>query len=274
MPAKPVIRAFIDDPLNLFELSISVGGGIIAGLLGGLLGIGGGIVLMPVLRFYLGLSPAVSAGTCIVAVFFTTLGGSFRHYKLGHVNIQSIIPVITAGAISTMVFSLVFLFFTQRERWLDLGTGVVFSFISLRMMVEGWGEFSRKKRKDDTRSEIGGSMGGKLAIGGIAGILPGLLGIGTGAILVPAFVLFLKAPIKIAIGASLTSFSVNAFISALIKTFQGFVYLPVALPICLGTLIGSNIGAVMNKHSPSSFLKILFGLAFSYVSYQYFVIFF
>ncbi len=259
--------------VNFIELSIIFGSGIFAGLLGGLLGIGGGIVLMPVLRFYLGLSPAVSIGTCIVAVFFTTLGGTFRHYKLGHVNIQSIIPVITAGAISTIVFSLVFLFFTQRERWLDRGTGVVFSLISLRMMIEGWAEFIRKKREEGTGGEIGGSTWSKITLGGIAGVLPGLFGIGTGAILIPAFVLFLKAPIKIAIGASLTSFSVNAFISALIKTFQGFVYLPVALPICLGTLIGSNIGAVLNKHSPSSMLKILFSLAFSYVSYQYIVIF-
>jgi uncharacterized protein len=260
--------------VNLIELSLIFGSGIVAGLLGGLLGIGGGIVLLPVLRFYLGLSPAVSAGTCIVAVFFTTLGGSFRHYQLGHVNIRSILPVITAGAISTIVFSLVFLFFTRRERWLDLGTGVVFSLISLRMMIEGWAEFSRKKRSEGTGGEIGGSTWGKLTLGGSAGILPGLLGIGTGAVLVPAFVLFLKAPIKIAIGASLTSFSVNALISALIKFIQGYVYLPVALPICLGTLVGSNIGAVLNKRFPSSILKILFGLAFSYVSYQYLVFFF
>ena len=228
---------------------------------------------MPILRFYWGLSPAVSAGTCIVAVFFTTLGGSFRHYRLGHVKIRSILPVITAGAISTIVFSLVFLYFTRRESWLDLGTGLVFSLISLRMMAEGWGEFSRKKGIEGTGNEIGGSTWAKLTIGGIAGILPGLLGIGTGAVLVPAFVFFLKAPIKMAIGSSLTAFSVNALFSAVLKSFQGFVYLPVVLPICLGTLIGSNIGAVLNKHFPSSFLKILFGVAFSYVSYQYLAFF-
>jgi uncharacterized membrane protein YfcA len=253
---------------------IIFGSGILAGILGGFLGIGGGIVIMPILRFFLGLSPAVSAGTCIVAVFFTTLGGSFRHYKLGHVNIRSILPVIIAGGISTIVFSLAFLYFTRRERWLDLGTGLVFSLISLRMVIEGGGNLLGKKAKESTGSKIRGSTLGKLTIGGIAGILPGLLGIGTGAILVPAFALFLKAPIKIAIGSSLTSFSVNAFFSALLKLFQGFVYLPVAFPICLGTLIGSNIGAILNKRSPSSVLKILFGIAFSYVSYQYILIFF
>jgi hypothetical protein len=258
----------------LIELFIVFIGGVLAGTLGGLLGIGGGIVLMPILRFFVGLSPAVSAGTCIVAVFFTTLGGSFRHYKLGHVNIRSLLPVIIAGGISTIVFSMVFLYFTRRERWLDLGTGLVFSLISFRMVIEGCVDLLGKKVKEGIGSEIRGSTWGKLTIGGIAGILPGLLGIGTGAILVPAFALFLKVPIKIAIGSSLTSFSVNAFFSALLKFFQGFVYLPVALPICLGTLIGSNIGAVLNKRFPSSALKILFGIAFSCVSYQYILVFF
>jgi uncharacterized membrane protein YfcA len=260
--------------LNISELLIIFGGGILAGILGGLLGIGGGIVLMPIIRFFMGLSPAVSAGTCIVAVFFTTIGGSFSHYKLRHVNIRSILPVIIAGGISTILFSMVFLYFTQREGWLDLGTGMVFSLISLRMIIEGLGDLTRKRVKEGIGSEIRGSIWGKLTIGGIAGVLPGLLGIGTGAILVPAFALFLKAPIKIAIGSSLACFSVNAFFSSLLKFFQGFVYLPVALPICLGTLIGSNVGAVLNKHFPSSVLRILFGIAFSYVSYQYILIFF
>jgi uncharacterized membrane protein YfcA len=250
------------------------GGGILAGIVGGVLGIGGGIVLMPILRFLVGLSAAVSAGTCIAAVFFTTLGGSFRHYKLGHVNIRSILPVIIAGAISTILFSMVFLYFTRREWWLDLGTGLVFSLISLRMVMEGCWGLLRRRLKEGRGNEIQGSAWGKLSIGGFAGILPGLLGIGTGAVLVPAFALVLKAPIKIAIGSSLASFSVNAFFSALLKCLQGFIYFPVALPICLGALIGSNIGAVLNKRFPSWVLKILFGIAFSYVSYQYILVFF
>ncbi|NWF94027.1 MAG: sulfite exporter TauE/SafE family protein [Syntrophaceae bacterium] len=135
---------------------------------------------------------------------------------------------------------------------MDLGTGLVFSLISLRMIIQGCGNLLGKKTKESTGSKIRGSTCGKLTIGGIAGIPPGLLGIGTGAILVPAFALFLKAPIKIAIGSSLACFSVSAFFSSLLKFFQGFVYLPVALPICLGTLIGSTVDAVLNKQNVNS----------------------
>jgi uncharacterized membrane protein YfcA len=151
---------------------------------------------------------------------------------------------------------------------------LVFSLISLRMIIEGFVNLVRKKDKETTGTEIRGSTRGKLTLGGIAGILPSLFGIGTGAILVPAFALFLKAPIKIAIGSSLACFSVNAFFSSLLKFSQGFVYLPVALPICLGTLFGSNLGAMLNKRFPSPVLNTLFGSAFSYVSYQYVLTFF
>ncbi|MFC1639167.1 TSUP family transporter [Gemmatimonadota bacterium] len=108
-----------------------------AGTLGGLLGIGGGVVLMPLLRFVLGLSPARAAGTCILAVFFTTLGGSYRHFRLGHLDIKFSVPVIVSGLATTTVFSLLFVPLANHGRWLDVGIGVVFSMISLRMILEG-----------------------------------------------------------------------------------------------------------------------------------------
>ncbi|MCK4526651.1 sulfite exporter TauE/SafE family protein [candidate division WOR-3 bacterium] len=255
----------------MIDLLITFVSGIVAGLLGGLLGIGGGIVLMPVLRFFVGLSPAFAAGTCIMAVFFTTFGGTYRHYKLGHINIRSIIPIIITGALFTIIFSLIFLYFTQRERWLDLGLGLVFSFVSIRMIIEGLPIFKVKKASG---SELRGSLLQKFAVGSAAGILPGLFGIGTGAILVPAFTFVFKAPIKIAMASSLACFAVNAFLSSLFKFSQGFVDIKVAVPICLGTLIGANIGALLNKRFPSAMLKIIFGIVFSYVSLKFILSFF
>ncbi len=247
-------------------------GGILAGMLGGLLGIGGGIVLMPILRFLVGLSPSFAAGTCIMAVFFTTLGGGYRHWKLGHVDIRPIIPIIIAGVLSTATFSLIFLYFTYKENWLDLGMGLVFSLISIRMIIEGL--VYEKKIKEIGGNEIRGSLLQKFAIGGVAGILPGLLGIGTGAILVPAFTFILSAPIKVAMGNSLACFAANAFLSSIFKAYQGFINIKISLPICLGTLIGANMGGIMNKLFPSVVLKLMFGVIFSYVSLKFILLFF
>ncbi len=239
-------------------------GGFLAGALGGLLGIGGGIVLMPMLRFLVGLSPAYAAGTCVLAVFFTTLGGSYRHSKLGNLNLRSITPIMISGAIATAIFSYAFLYLSTRERWLDLGMGLVFALISLRMIAEGIPGLIKKH--ENNGNEINGSLIHKISIGSLAGLLPGLLGIGTGVILVPAFIYILSAPVKLAMASSLTCFSVNALISSGFKYWQGFIDLNVALPICLGTLLGANAGAMLNKRTSSNVLKLVFGLIFSYVA--------
>lgn len=249
-------------------------GGLLAGMLGGLLGIGGGIVLMPLLRFVVGLSAAHAAGTCIVAVFFTTVGGSYRHYRLGHVRIRAMTPVIIAGAAATVLFSILFQHLAAKEHWLDLGIGMVFLMVSIRMVAEGIRRFPRREPVETADDTIGGTLAQKVATGAIAGVLPGLLGIGTGVVLVPVFNLLLHVPIKIAMACSLTCFSFNALISSAFKLAQGFVDLNVALPICLGTLIGANLGAILNKRFASDVVRLLFGLLFMYISLRFILSFF
>lgn len=251
------------------DLPVLISGGLLAGALGGLLGIGGGIILMPLLRFVVGLAPAYAAGTCVVAVFFTTLGGSYRHHRLGHLNLRSMVPIMVSGAVATGIFSLVFVYLAKRGQWLDLGVGIVFLFVSARMIAEGLFSLAKKAVERATDNEIKGSLPQKLVIGSAAGVLPGLLGIGTGGILVPAFSFLLNAPVKAAMAASLACFCVNALISSAFKFAQGFIDLYVVLPICLGTLIGANLGAILNKRLASGTVKLIFGLVFTYISLKF-----
>ncbi|MBN1477318.1 sulfite exporter TauE/SafE family protein [Candidatus Sumerlaeota bacterium] len=256
----------------LFFMALVLGG-TLAGALGGLLGIGGGILLMPILRLCAGLSPAQAAGTCIVAVFFTTLGGSFRHWRQGHIDIRSIFPVMVAGAAATVIFSLLFSHLAERPRWLDLGTGLVFSLVSARMMTEGLLELSRGPVGETSQQQPRDCLSGKIAVGGLSGILPGLLGIGTGALLVPWFAMSVRVPMQVAVGSSLACFSVNASLSAVFKVLQGFTAVAVALPLCLGTLVGSQFGAALNRHFPSPALKVLFGALFTCVALRFILLF-
>jgi len=254
---------------SLQEIFFLFSGGLLAGALGGLLGIGGGIVLMPLLRFVALLPPAYAAGTCVVAVFFTTLGGSYRHYRLGNINLRSITPVVISGAIAAGVFSLLFIYLARQGQWLDLGVGIVFCLISIRMICEGIPGLLKKKAAQSTGNQLGGTLLQKTSIGAVAGILPGLLGIGTGGILVPAFNFLLGTPVKIAVAASLACFCINAFISSAFKLAQGFIHLEIVVPICVGTLLGANLGAILNRRFSSGLVKLLFGLVFGSVAFKF-----
>jgi len=250
-------------------------GGIVAGMLGGFLGIGGGIVLMPILRFVFHLPPMMAAGTCILAVFFTTLGGSYRYYKLGYIKLGPVVPVMLSGLLASAFFSMVFILITSKQYWLDLGVGSVFFLISLRMLVEGARRLKGGEEEERAgETERGGRFAHKIAIGLGSGALPGLLGIGTGAVLVPAFVFVLSTPIKVAMASSLVCFSVNALVSSVFKFAQGVIAFDIAVPACMGTLIGANLGALLNSRTPSFWLRIFFGLVFLIVAMKFFFSFY
>ena len=74
--------------------------------------------------------------------------------------------------------------------------------------------------------------------------------------------------------SSLLCFCFNALISSTFKYAQGFVEVEIALPICIGTLIGANVGATLNGRFPSSWMKLAFGTVFCVVSLKYFFSFF
>ncbi len=256
----------------MFSFALLGLGGVTAGALGGLLGVGGGILIMPLLRYVMGFEPAMAAGTCIVAVFCTTLGGSIKHFSLGHIHIRSLLLVIAAGLFATLCSSIFFLYLSRKGVWLDRATGIVFSLVALRMLWEGFGDYARRRPTPIMPEAAGiqGSIFSKIAIGSAAGVLPGLLGIGTGAVLVPAFAFFLNAPIKVAIGSSLACFSLNALLSSTLKFSQGFVQVDVLIPLCIGALIGSRIGATLNGRFSAPVLKVLFGTVFVFVAFKYF----
>lgn len=251
----------------MLEILMIFGVGVVAGALGGLLGIGGGVVLMPVLRFGLGLPPGLAAGTCVLGVFCTTLGGSYRHYRLGQLQLRPLVPVILAGGVTTALCCSVFGMLAAKGRWLDLGVGLVIGLIAGRMLLEG--VRGAVGAPVSPTGSLPGSVGAKIAIGGAAGTLPGLLGIGTGGVLVPAFAFLLSAPVKTAMAASLLCFAVNAGISTGVKLAQGYVVLAVAIPLGLGTLAGANLGALANRRFPSRVLKVAFGLLFAVVSIKF-----
>ena len=146
-------------------------------MLGGLLGVGGGVVLIPVLRFGLGLPPAQAAATCIVAVFFTTVGGSVQHYRQGYLQIRTLVPMIISGMAATAVFSVIFGHLAVRGQCIDLAMAIVFSLVSGRMLLEGIRPPGEQCICDSVAGfAVDGTPHQKIGLGLLGGTLPGLLG--------------------------------------------------------------------------------------------------
>jgi len=244
--------------------------GFLAGIVGGLLGTGGCALMMPVIRFGFHFDPAIAVGTTLTAVVFTAASGAYQHIKMKNVDKESALLTGYSGVLGVIIGSIIFGFIKNYGEIIDLIIGIAFIIVSVRMLYEGI--FSKGQVAQGT--EIPGKPLSKTILGSVIGTLTGIIGLGGGYALVPSYIYFFKAPVKLAIGTSMAAFVWMALIGAFFKFFQGVVDIPVAITLGVGALVGAIYGAKLVSKFKPNILKALFGLLFLYVSLKYILLYF
>ncbi len=240
--------------------------GLIAGTLGGLLGIGGCVIMLPALAFIFKYPLPVAIGTTITAVILTATSGALAHIRIRNVDYSTAKIVAVSGAIGAVVGSVIF-FYVANQLWLlNVILGLAFLYVSIRMIYEGI--FQRKLPAREGK-EVPGSATAKSVIGFFVGIITGIVGLGGGYVLVPSYIYLLGSPVKIAVGTSLASFISMAVVSGAFKLYQGVVDILAAVCLGIGTIIGAQIGARLTKVVPSWGIKAIFGFVFLAVSLKF-----
>ncbi len=250
--------------------------GILAGIVGGLLGTGGCALIMPVIRFGFHFDPAFAVGTTLTAVVFTAASGAFQHSRMGNVDKNSAWITGSSGVAGVILGSIVFAYLRPYGELIDLIIGIAFLLVTLRMLYEGFeGLLSKNPLPEPVAAQgLPGSAVSKGATGAGIGFLTGIIGLGGGYALVPSFLYLFKAPMRFAIGTSMASFVWMALVGAIIKIYQHVVNIPVAVILGIGAAIGAVFGAkLVAKFKPAA-LKFIFGLVFLYVSLKYIFIYF
>jgi uncharacterized membrane protein YfcA len=245
--------------------------GLLAGVVGGLLGTGGCALMMPVIRFGFHFDPAIAVGTTLMAVVFTAGSGAYQHIKMKNVDKQTAWIIGTSGVLGVIIGSVVFGYIKNYGDIIDLILGFAFLIVSARMIYEG---VLGRKPENPNENQMPGSKPAKSTLGSSIGFLTGIIGLGGGYALVPAFLYFFKAPVKLAIGTSMASFFWMALVGAMFKIYQGVVNIPVAITLGVGAMIGAIYGAKLVAKFKPNVLKALFGLLFLYVSLKYILIYF
>ena len=240
--------------------------GLIAGSLGGLLGIGGCVIMLPSLTFIFNYPLAIAIGTTITAVILTATSGAIGHIRMKNVDYSTAKIVAVSGAIGAAVGSIIFFYIADQLWLLNLILGFAFLYVALRMVYEG---IIKRKMPERTGNQVPGSKSSKGTIGFFIGIITGIVGLGGGYALVPSFIYLLGSAVKIAVGTSLASFISMAVVSGAFKLYQGLVDVIAALCLGIGTIIGAQIGARLVKVVPSWAIKAMFGFVFLYVSLKF-----
>ena len=252
---------------------------VLAGFLGSLVGLGGGIIITPALTILFGFDIKYAIGASIVAVIATSSGSAIAFVKdhVSNMRVGMLLEVFTTaggvvGALMAGVFSskLLYIFFSLILLNSFYGmlkkTGLITKLKKEEEKVEN-DKYANKYKLNSTyydkatgktvKYNVTNVPQGSLVMFG-AGFASGLLGIGSGAFKVVALDTYMKLPIKVSTATSNFMMGVTATASALIYFFNGTINPAIAAPIAIGTLIGSRTGAKVMQRLDAKYIRYIF----------------
>lgn len=245
-----------------------------AGLLGSLTGLGGGVVVIPVLTLCFGVDFHYAVGAALVASIATSSGSGSAYVKEGITNVRlgmfleiattlgavagAAVAIYLNNSIIAVIYGLVLLLtgamqFVKKQDH----TGEKGSEAARRLKLFGaWPQPDGTKKAYELRNVAGG-----FSVMGIAGMLSGILGIGSGVLKVIAMDNLMKVPFKVSTTTSNFMMGVTACASAVVYIQRGNIVPGIACPVMIGVLLGALTGARLLKRLDVRLLRKIFAFA-------------
>ncbi|HEY9166747.1 MAG TPA: sulfite exporter TauE/SafE family protein [Candidatus Kryptonia bacterium] len=264
---------------------------IFAGFFGALVGVGGGVIIVPALSlvFHLPIHMAIAAS--IVSVIATSIAGALSYVEQEITNIKlgmfleiatttgaligALIGVLLNGWILSMIFGGLICYMaiisyktrSSEEKMISSGGYSLESSDKIAVALKLHGKYHDQAMKTEVHYHATRTIEGSL-VSSLAGIGSGLLGIGGGVIKVAAMNSFMGIPMKAAVATSKFMIGVTAATSAVVYFLAGGIDIYVVAPVALGTMLGATLGSsVMNKLH-SKVIKTIFFFLMIYLGYQ------
>ncbi len=264
----------------IFTILVSIGS-FSAGILGSLTGLGGGVIVVPMLTILFGVDIHIAAGASLISVIATSSGAASSYVREGYSNIRlgmfleiattigAVFGALLAGLLPVKVISIVFasvlIYSVISSIFCKKGNSSVITENKSPAFLKLNGDYpSPEGRKRYSVQNIPLGFG----LSSFAGILSGLLGIGGGAIKVLVMERIMKIPFKVSATTSNFMIGVTATASAGIYLKNGYIHAPLVMPVMLGVLAGAVLGAKILTRASSKILKIIFSVIILIMAYE------
>jgi uncharacterized membrane protein YfcA len=259
--------------------------GLVTGLLSALFGVGGAIVSNPGVRA-LGAAPLVAVGTTLPSILPGAVSGTLRYQREGLVDWRVVAWASTAGLAAVVAGSLLSHAVPGNGHLLLLTIAVLLAFTAWRTAFaapDDRGATPEPPGPPDEEEDGGAGnpgagarprvrAGWRPALAGLAaGLLSGLLGVGGGVIMVPAFTELMGLPLKAAIATSLVCVGVFALPATVTHAILGDVDWRLAALLTLGVVPGARLGAGLTIRTAERRLRLFVGGFLGVVAVAYFV---
>ena len=264
----------------LFTL-IVLAGAFLAGLVGSLTGLGGGVIIIPLLTLVLRVDIHYAIGASLISVIATSSGSAAAYIKEGITNIRIGMFLEIATTISAIFGAVITVFINPSYIAVVFGLILLFSAV---MMI--------RKKVDRSDNDTSGKLAVLFKLNGnypheggvkyyavhnvlggffmmfVAGIISGLLGIGSGALKVLAMDNIMRIPFKVSTTTSNFMMGVTAAASAVVYFHRGQIDPGIAMPVTVGVLFGATVGSKILVKAKTDNLKVVFAIVVTFLALQ------
>ena len=257
-------------------------GAILAGMLGSLTGLGGGVVIIPLLTLGFGVDIKYAVGTALVTSIATSSGAAATYIKEGMTNVRIGMFLEIATTAGAVLGALVAVFLPTSSIYIILGITLIFSSIMTIRKKNASIDYTAPGSKLGTTLKLNGTyptsegiqnynvrnVAGGFSLMTLAGILSGILGIGSGSLKVLAMDTAMKIPFKVSTTTSNFMVGVTAAASAVIYFQRGQIDPVLAMPIVVGVLIGAFLGSKILMAINVTSLRKIFSIVIAILALQ------
>lgn len=252
-----------------------------AGLLGALTGLGGGIIIIPILVLFFHVNIHYAMGASLISVIATSSGAAAAYLREGYTNLRIGIFLETATVIGAFTGALLITLVPTTF------LSILFSFL---LFFSGYLTFKRREEHEKHQSSHPWAVALKLDssyptknsllnyhvqnvpfglfIMGMAGLISGLLGVGGGALKVLAMDQALRLPYKVATTTSNFMIGITAAVSAGIYFAHGYINPTLTFPVMIGVILGAYLGAKLLFIIETRILRVVFSFVIYLIGVQ------
>lgn len=240
------------------------GVGLLDGILAGLLGIGGGVLTIPILLYITNMEVKVTTAISVVQVFFASSFGTLFNYLQKTINFRY-------AAIFGLSSAITYFFGSYFTKYIsDITIKIIYLFAVILAITLFFIKRNNKDSIDDNEVALKLVPNKKayikiIPIALAAGFAFGILGVGGGFLYVPLLVLMFNFPLQIAIGTSLMIVFCNAVPGITGKLLAVRFDFLIGVSVALGAIAGSKIGTYINKKISTKIIKIIFVILLSII---------